>query len=770
MAPDIELTDLPSLESLAEYGVTQEIEANLLAKEAARLVEAVTSNTPLEFIGSQDLTLDTASSYEILASLADQIWHALHIDKYDADNIIIENCPRLKFGADLANSRTILENFCGEDNDVTSRQSMTPERRQDYFSLVDYCTGIIARVVCGAAEGKPLHVNLLAYLAKVSTKLKVLSANLIGFAELSLQNNTSDSEFDHQGYSNLRGRHDQIDKHPDTDPSENSSLARLFLQQMRMKPEESEAATREAAVRMAYFIQGLKYRISIHSILRVILLSLKGTNKLYNSPLLSFEMCSIVYESGFEGKPILVFQDGNDGLLGTSDASNLNCALSGFNVLHKAIRHVQPQVDPPSSQGESGASVADGSSSSPSGVESDSKPKSVGTQIQWNYQPSGRDIGNTSQTVTRLTSMSRVITVIIPFLMTDPRTVNCVQRFIDLAVYTEFDSERLSNPVIPREFGKYTAFFCLSTADYQRKQESLKPFQSKSLSSAVMRCNGLYTSFAPGRFFSSTSSTSSTSSDDRMVQVIQHNRAELNNIAQIVDDWVFEEKGVMVQCTKYVLACILGALLLAVGGLAVGASLGQRISGVDPFNITTYSWVLAAFLLLVAKSVRVENWSWNDFLHGRVLCKSVSELSSVTGIDEQFIFVKLLQDERESFLETRGPYNTVFRRKSDDGFSIDKPLKIWAMLISGLIMIETKSIRGQSLVCLDLRIGTEFQLLDKVGDSELVQDRKYIHSARALDSKEEGKDVNGTRIRLTEGKVSWLRTIGLYVNEDAKFV
>ncbi|KAI0535191.1 hypothetical protein GGR58DRAFT_504585 [Xylaria digitata] len=246
VAPDIELTDLPNLKSVTEYGVTEEVEETLWAKEATRLVKAVTSNTPLEFLGSADLKFDTASSYDILASLADQIWQAVHIDMYDAGNILAEHCPEL-VPTDIKRTRKILEHFCGEENDAASRQSMTPEHRQDFFKLLDYCTAIIARVVCGAAEGNSLHVNLLAHLARFSAKLKVLSAKLVNFSEISLSHTKAGLGFDHKGYTGLRGRLDKIGDGHDVD----------FLDTLRGmtkgRLEESVAATKEGALREIYF-------------------------------------------------------------------------------------------------------------------------------------------------------------------------------------------------------------------------------------------------------------------------------------------------------------------------------------------------------------------------------------------------------------------------------------------------------------------------------------------------------------------------------------
>ncbi|KAI1108791.1 hypothetical protein F5Y14DRAFT_434790 [Nemania sp. NC0429] len=768
VAPDIELTDLPNLESITDYGVSENVEENLWDKEVARLVQAVTNNTPLEFTGSEDLVFDTVSSYDVLASVAEQIWQAVHIDLYDAGNVLAEHCPDL-VPSDMKLTRRIMEHFCTEDNNAKLRQPMTPERRQDFFNLLDYCTAIIARVVWESAEGKSLHINTLAHLARLSTKLKVLSAKLLEFSEKSLGNTVADVNFDHAGYTGLRGRPDKFN-----DNLDNPDLNFLRgLRNMNGPLKESETATKEGAVRELYFAQCCKFRFCLHHCLRTILLSLKGTSQLTQKSLSSYEICATVYESGFEGFPILVFQDSKDDLIGTSDASHLDCAGSGFHVLDQTVRHVQAQMEKSSSgpkpDNHSPPESGNGSVKS----KGDDIDGSMGTSIYWSYRRNGRNIQDTSQGLLRLRSMSHVIMVIIPLLMIRPSAVNSIQSLVDLAIYTEHSEERLINPVMPKAYGKYTAFFSLSTADYRKTQDDLKPEDAKSLSNALMLCDNLYMGDSLGQFPSSVPSGTdhaSTQGRERTAELVKRRRVELDNMAQSMEGWVFEEKGVMVQCRKYVLSCMFTCFVLVIGGLAVGASLGERLSGVDPFNITTYSWVLAAFLLLVAKSIRVQNWPWNDFLHGRVLCKSVSELSSVTGIDEQFIFVKLLQDERESFLETRGPFNVIFNRRSQDGFSIDRPISMWAMLLSGLIMVETESVRGRSLVCLDLRLGTKIRLIERLGMAEIVQDEKYIHQTRVSDDKSRSHNVEATKIRLTEGKTEWLRTVGLFANREARFI
>ena len=88
------------------------------------------------------------------------------------------------------------------------------------------------------------------------------------------------------------------------------------------------------------------------------------------------------------------------------------------------------------------------------------------------------------------------------------------------------------------------------------------------------------------------------------------------------------------------------------------------------------------------KSLLVENWPWQDFVLGQVVCRSDSELHTVTRIPEQDIIAYLLAYEYNTILDTRGPYNKIFERRGTSGFSIDvKPtLRTW--LISGVIVVR----------------------------------------------------------------------------------
>jgi len=241
------------------------------------------------------------------------------------------------------------------------------------------------------------------------------------------------------------------------------------------------------------------------------------------------------------------------------------------------------------------------------------------------------------------------------------------------------------------------------------------------------------------------------------------------------DIWIYTEDAVGVPCGLYVWFVMLGAGILVAGGLVIGLTLKDRLVGVDPFNITVYAWALAAFKVLICKAALMETWSWSDFLHGRVKCRSVSELRAVTGINDQLIIAKLLHDEMDSMLRTRGPFNAIFLRRSEDGsggFSIDVPIHNKTLLLSGLPMIKVETPLGHSLVCLDARRGTE---LSVVGHREVGKNTENLTCKNfkrlAQEGPPDGKSTRQPRkLPLKREKIEWRKVEGIYNVLDDTFV
>ncbi|KAK1689046.1 hypothetical protein BDP55DRAFT_653966, partial [Colletotrichum godetiae] len=69
------------------------------------------------------------------------------------------------------------------------------------------------------------------------------------------------------------------------------------------------------------------------------------------------------------------------------------------------------------------------------------------------------------------------------------------------------------------------------------------------------------------------------------------------------------------------------------------------------------SWIIAGFIILAAKSIRVSEWPWRDIFLGRATCRSVREVANVTGLEAQEILMYLLSSEARIPLKSRGPHN-----------------------------------------------------------------------------------------------------------------
>ncbi|KAK1489732.1 hypothetical protein CCUS01_14676 [Colletotrichum cuscutae] len=175
---------------------------------------------------------------------------------------------------------------------------------------------------------------------------------------------------------------------------------------------------------------------------------------------------------------------------------------------------------------------------------------------------------------------------------------------------------------------------------------------------------------------------------------------QLDKSLEIVTPWIIDEKAIIIHHGWYSLLSLGACALLVAIGIAFIA-LGDKATGVDPSNLTTLSWAAAGFLMIYFKSRRVQDWPWRDFLRGRIVCRSISEVHSVTGINPQILLGILLRRQSQVFLKTRGPFNTLFTRKAEDGFSIDVPLHTRTVISGGYIFVRVDSMSGPALIAVD---------------------------------------------------------------------
>ena len=249
-----------------------------------------------------------------------------------------------------------------------------------------------------------------------------------------------------------------------------------------------------------------------------------------------------------------------------------------------------------------------------------------------------------------------------------------------------------------------------------------------------------------------------------------------------MDSWAVSEDAITIRCRPYVVTVILLATLLVFGGMAIPFAVGKRIQGVDPFQLTTFTWFVAGFFIILAKSKNVNEWPWHDFLRGQVVCRSIKDVCGVTGIDPQVVLMNLLHEERENILTTQGPYNGMFGRRSEGtrGFSIDVPVQLLTMLASGFVVLKVVNEKGEHLMCLDVRKGVE-----GVGTTALEDDQNLSCMDIGKDELQTAFDDRASRsawssmnrftkakqekvIRLSAHNFRYNKVLGLYIR-DSRF-
>jgi hypothetical protein len=253
-----------------------------------------------------------------------------------------------------------------------------------------------------------------------------------------------------------------------------------------------------------------------------------------------------------------------------------------------------------------------------------------------------------------------------------------------------------------------------------------------------------------------------------------------------MDTWIISEDSITIRCRLYVVMIVGIAVIVICGSMSVPFVVRNAISGVDPFQFATFSWVVMGFFVVIAKSRYVSEWPWHHFLHGKIVCKSVSDVRDVSGINAQMIVMKLLHEERENILKTRGPFNGMFSRKSDgsDGFAIDQPVKLSTMLASGFIVLKVANEMGEHLICGDVRKGTDdagsfsldttekylaYKNLDtdrRDAESEDENSSQYSNGKRAVRKRRHERGQDGKIFLLREKEFRFRKIVGIYIHDS----
>ncbi|KIW11026.1 hypothetical protein PV08_10325 [Exophiala spinifera] len=733
------LEDLPKFDDTLNYGIDKDEENRLVRLEVKRLIKDCVSESPLLFNSDNILGTTKPEAFKIISDFADQILCNLAIVSHDNQLLILEHSRAgvelEKAASQFKLARGTLRRKFQQNEKVKPRIPIRIEPEADntkvYFALVDYATSSVARVLLRLASSKFWKSVNIAVLARWAVKLKVLCHDPVTYARQALSDGEAIIE--------------QLNASEDTEMFRIIRIRIGASQRPDAGGENGYDVHEETDATQLYFSYNGMVRVWLESIFRSCILGLYSTQWFLTAPS-TFEVCTVVYEVGLSHSLTTLSADRDGDVFATSQTQSISCIYVVLKLLLEVVEALKAQEQPDNSQEK--------------------------TLVRWRWAE-GRKGQNTVEKSLQTSSADEVISALILLSLS---TSYVCDRMLKMISNISVNSEE-EDPVFQFAPKHFQAKFVVASADYLSRK--------RRLGFTDQWYNDPETIPVSGDLFSKRIRAGTQLGLDRTrlqelpaldQPELVDTKKEMQVVQQYVKEekrmqsWVFAETSVTVRCTGYIMAIMGLCAVVLGGGLAIPFVVRNEIVGVDPFQITTFTWLIVGVILIVAKTRYVTEWPWHDFLHGRVVCKSVSDLAEVTGVDAQLILTKLLYDERNTTVVTRGPYNGMFSRRPEgpgsDGFSIDVPAQLSTMLVSGFIILKVLSSTGEHLITLDVRKGTELDYAAHDG-----VDLKYLAcldlGKRDFEDEEEDQIPKPKAERrvlyLVQNKVHYTKVLGLYI-------
>lgn len=432
-----------------------------------------------------------------------------------------------------------------------------------------------------------------------------------------------------------------------------------------------------------YFFENWELRNLLQSLFTSVLNTLQRVERSPN-PTDCFETCVLVYPTGLDAVTTLLTSDRHGDIQTSSTLKHISFCHSIYELLKANTSKVKEAISPPRKQ------------------------PSPYVTLKWSEDHPQKTFFE----------MDQLISLLVPISLMTPACAIDMSGFLSVKTLLSIEDERIAVFEPPRK--GLLLEYIITTQAWQerikrREEEEIFDPDIEQLSHSPSRHrmldhagnSKLPESITPFPFKTLNLFTRKTNAPK-----------DYSSASKQMKAWKIAPTYIKVSCRAYVITMMAVAVVLVLGGLAVPFTVQARIDGVDPFQITLFTWIVAGFVLVVAKSRYVNLWPWHDFLKGKVVCTSLSDLSDVSGLNTQIILRYLLQHEYKTWLVTSGPYNGMFCRRCDPrvqekrfavsqkiGFSIDRPVALQTLFASGFVILKLASSGGEDLICLDGRKG-----------------------------------------------------------------
>ncbi|KAF0332617.1 hypothetical protein GQ607_000633 [Colletotrichum asianum] len=702
------IRDLPNFSDLTPYGgITEDADEELCNLEARRLVAIANSDSPIKLQGNEDM-LGPAdeNGYFRLHWLGQRLVQALQICEHDALLVNVEyvdwtSSQTSSYANIQARLLSYFDPATGDERFSGSPLLQGENYQRCHHAMVNYLTAVLVKVILQSFRGNHWVNSIVAVIARISAKVKVIGYDLSAAVEQTLQNGS-------EARSRIQRREAKNDEY--------------LADNLGYEFQDDINVPRHTPNRVGYASKYFLEMDLIHNaIIDMLIDSL--TAFAVNNPLApgvdDFESSIALYESFVTPEQILLCEQRDGGIGAASETGVTRAFTAGFQVCLRVWETLK-------------------------------KEKASHTDISWtsvkwicsyvdgqdNVQPHNR------RGAVKLGSMARVITATVPYSMISGTFCASLHKLIDKILFSFGQDNRFALVLV--EQPKIICTAILRTSRHQSRRPTARDNNDACPVSETFLLQKRAVAHVgnPIQSDSHTRTTSWIPSNRNKTTTLSDREQAKKSLEAARSEyfkWIIDDNAIIISCKWYAWGSLMACALLVVGGLAVGFTVGDRIHAVDPFNISVFCWVLAGFILLVAKAVRVADWSWSHFLRGQVTCRSVGEVVAVSGIDDQLLIAILLRFDSQLHLHTRGPFNVMFLRKTSDilgGFSIDVPIKMTTAVEGGLIQIKILAEWGIGLVFLSARSWISYNVVSNsksFGECPVARD--IMHPAWLMDGK-----------------------------------
>jgi hypothetical protein len=416
---NIKMTNLPKYDDITTYGnpkdFPHEKQLELWTAEIDRLATSVDIEGKSQSLFDSERKLNSLSkdTRHQLHKVADQIYCNLAILYHDNINLdpSLAKSPEPSTTRFAVLSKDILEGRLNQYLHRSPDDSMTPRppevleehNEEIYYLMVDHITALLAVVLCRSVFSEMWQNNVIAILAKYSTKLKIVLKDPMNFAAASLENAEAMQE------SALQNSYfDWLD----------SGYLSLL--------EKKEKGWNPSAL---YHFHERASRDTIHYLIIHILSVAFRPHRPFRNTEQRKELCSKVYRNGKDSFHTIIANDADGGFAVTSEVQQLRVYRTALDVLLRRCKLIddKQQLVPLPAPGESSEYL----------------------RIDWKWwldgqhtETTGRpgELDHSPKNDLEVTNMDSAVSILTSFALCDPHATIEIKALIDMRkrVYSMF--------------------------------------------------------------------------------------------------------------------------------------------------------------------------------------------------------------------------------------------------------------------------------------------------------------------------------------------